>query len=51
MYVKSLDHNVLNNFNALKDEFETLWTEINTGPRSKNIIACCAYQHPDTGAS
>ena len=48
---KSLDHKVLNNLNALEDEFETLWIEINTGPKSKNIIVCCAYQHPDTDAS
>ena len=52
MYVKkSLDHNVLNHLNALEDEFETLWIEMNTGPKSKNIIVCCAYQYPDTDAS
>ena len=52
MYVKiSLDHKVLNNFNALEEEFKTLWIEMNTGPRSKNIIVCCAYRHPDTDAS
>ena len=51
MYVKkSLDHKVLNHLNALEDEFETLWIEINTGPKSKNIIVCCAYRHPDTDA-
>ena len=33
---------VLNHLNALEDEFETLWIEINTGPKSKNIIVCCA---------
>ena len=32
MYVKkSLDHKVLNHLNALEDEFETLWIEVNTG--------------------
>ena len=52
MYVKkSLDHKVLNHLNALEDEFETLGIEINTGPKSKNVIVCCAYQHPDTDAS
>ena len=52
MYVeKSLDHKVLNHLNALEDEFETLWIEINTGPKSKNIIVCCTYRHPDTDAS
>ena len=52
MYVEnSLYHKVLNRLNALEDEFETLWIEINTGPKSKNIIVCCAYRHPDTDAS
>ena len=37
--------------NALEDEYETLWVEINTGPQSKNIICCCAYRYPDTDAS
>ena len=46
MYTKkSLDR-----LNALEDEFETLWIEVNTGPRCENIIACCAYRHPDTDA-
>ena len=49
MYVKkSLDHKI---FNALEDEFETLWIKINTGPKSKDIIVCHAYGHPDTDAS
>ena len=52
MYVKkSLDHKVLNHLNVLEDEFETLWVEINTGPKCKNIIVCCAYRHPDTDAN
>ena len=45
MYVKkSLDCKVLNHLNVLEDEFETLWIEINTGPKCKNIIVCCAYR-------
>ena len=28
--------------------FESLWVEINTGPRSKNIVVCRSYRHPDT---
>ena len=49
IYVKkSLDHKVLHEFNALEDEYEPLWVEINTGPRSKNIVVCCSYRHPDT---
>ena len=48
VYVKkSLDHKVLNHLNALKDEFETLWIEMSSGPKSKNIIVC----YPDTDAS
>ena len=46
---KSLDCKVLSDLNALEDEFETLWVEINTGSKCKNII-CCAYRHPDTDA-
>ena len=48
---KSLDHLILSNLNALEDEYETLWVEMNTGPQSKNIFCCCAYRHPDTDAS
>ena len=48
---KSLDHKVLNHLNASKEEFETLWIEINTGSKSKNIVVCCDYRHPDTDAS
>ena len=52
MYVKkSPDHKVLNHLNALEDEFETLWIEVNAGPKCKNIIVCCAYRHPDTDAN
>ena len=52
MYIKrSVDYKVLNHLNALEEEFETLWIDINTGPKSKNIIVCCAYRHPDTDAS
>ena len=48
IYVKkSLDHKVLHEFNALEDEFESLWVEITTGPRSKNVL-CCSSRHPDT---
>ena len=55
MYIKkALDHKILHYLNALEDEFETLWVEINTGTKSKNIVIivivvrCCAYRHPDT---
>ena len=51
MWKKSLDCKVLSDLNALEDEFETLWVEINTGSKCKNIIICCAYRHPDTDAS
>ena len=49
MYIKkALDHKILHDLNALEDKFETLWVEINTGTKSKNIVICCAYRHPDT---
>ena len=49
MYIKkALDHKILHHLNALEDEFETLWVEINTGTKRKNIVMCCAYRHPDT---
>ena len=52
IYVKkSLDHKVLHDLNALEDKFETLWIEINTGHKSKNIVVCCVYRHPDTDTS
>ena len=52
MYVKkSLDHKVLNHVNALEDEFETLWIEVNTRPKCENIIVCCTYRHLDTDAN
>ena len=52
MYIrKSSDLSVLSKFNATEDEYEALWIEINTGPKSRNIICCCAYRHPDTDAS
>ena len=48
---KTLDCKILSDLNSLEDEFETLWVEINTGSKCKNIIICCAYRHPDTDAS
>ena len=49
MYIKkALDHKILHDLNALEDEFETLWVEINTGTKSTNIVICCAHRHPDT---
>ena len=52
MYIKkALDCKTLHDLNALEDEFETLCIEINTGTKSKNIVICCAYRHPDTGTT
>ena len=39
---------IFHDLNALENEFEILWVEINTGTKSKNIVICCAYRHPDT---
>ena len=48
MYIrKALYHKILHDLNALEDEFETLWFEIHTCTKSKNIVICCAYRHPD----
>ena len=30
---------------------ETLWVQINTGSKRKNIVICCAYRHPDIDAT
>ena len=43
---KALDHKILHDLNALEDE-----VEINTGTKSKNIVICCAYRHPDTNTT
>ena len=52
MYItKALDHKILHDLNALEDEFETLWVKINTDTKSKNIVICFAYMHPDTDAT
>ena len=49
MYVgKKLDHVVREDISALEDEFETLWVEIKTGAKAKNILCCCVYRHPNT---
>ena len=51
-YIKNaLDHKFLHDLNALEDEFETLWVKINAGIKSRNIVICCAYRHPDTDAT
>ena len=52
IYVKkTLNCKALSDLNALEDEFETLWVEINTGSKCKNIVICCAYRYPDIDAS
>ena len=41
MYVnKKLDH-VREDISVLEDEFETLWIEIKTGAKAKNILLLC----------
>ena len=49
MYVnKKSDHVVKEDISVLGDEFETLWIEIKTGAKAKNILCCCVYRHPNT---
>ena len=49
MYLKkTLDYTIRDDLSVVSDEYETLWFEINTGSKAKNIICCCAYRHPNT---
>ena len=49
MYLKkTLDYTIRDNLSVVSDEYETLWAEINTGSKAKNILCCCAYRHPNT---
>ena len=49
MYVnKHLDYTPRDDLSVLEDEFETLWIEIKTGSKAKNILCCCVYRHPNT---
>ena len=59
LYVKeSLDHEIRWDlrwdlrfeirWDLFTDDFESLWVEIKTGHKSKNILCCCTYRHPNT---
>ena len=49
MYLKkTLDYKIRDDLSVVSDEYETLWVEINTGSKAKNILCCCAYRHPNT---
>ena len=49
LYVKeSLHHGIRWDLSVLDDDFESLWAEIKTGHKSKNILCCCTYRHPNT---
>ena len=49
MYLKkTLDYTIRDDLSVVSDEYKTLWVEINTGSKAKNILCCCAYQHPNT---
>ena len=49
MYVnKHLDYTVRDDLSVIEDEYETLWIEIKTGSKAKNILCCCVYRHPNT---
>ena len=49
MYLKkTLDYTIRDDLSVVSDEYETLWVEINTASKAKNILCCCAYRHPNT---
>ena len=49
MYLKkTLDNTMRDDLSVVSDEYETLWVEINTGSKAKNILCCLAYRHPNT---
>ena len=49
LYVKeSLHHEIRSDLSVLDDDFESFWVEIKTGHKSKNILCCCIYKHPNT---
>ena len=49
MYInKHLDYTVRDGLSVIEDEYETLWIEIKTGSKAKNILCCCVYRHPNT---
>ena len=50
LYVKSsLDYKPREDLSVCKDEFEMVGMEI-LGTKSKNILCCCVYRHPNTDA-
>ena len=50
LYVKSLlNHKPREDLSVCKDEFEMVGVEI-LNSKSKNIICCCVYRHPNTDA-
>ena len=48
IYVRSnISHRLRADPSALEEEFETVLVEIEN-IKSKNILCCCAYRHPNT---
>ena len=48
MYLKkTLDYTIRDDLSVVSDECETLWFEIKTGSKARNILCCCAYRHPN----
>ena len=51
LYVKSnLDCTSRLDLGVTEQEYETVWTEIKN-PKSKSILCCCTYRHPNTDIS
>ena len=48
IYTRSdIDYKVWDELNALEDEFESMWVEVNTST-TKNVLCGCIYRHSDT---
>ena len=48
IYIRSdIDYKVRDELNALEDDFESIWVEVNTSA-TKNMLCGCIYRHPNT---
>ena len=48
IYIRGdIDYKVRDELNALEDDFESLWVDVNTSA-TKNMLCGCIYRHPNT---
>ena len=48
IYIRSdTDYKVRDELNALEDDFESMWVEVNTSA-TKHMLCGCIYRHPNT---